>query len=32
MNVGGYYFPDDRLASAAMRPSLVLNEIIDGIG
>ena len=32
MNVGGYYFPDDRLASAAMRPSPVLNEIIDGIG
>ena len=32
MNVGGYYFPDDQLASAAMRPSLVLNEIIDGIG
>ena len=32
MNVGGYYFPDDHLASAAMRPSAVLNEIIDGIG
>ncbi len=32
MNVGGYYFPDDELASAAMRPSAVLNEIIDGIG
>ena len=32
MNVGGYYFPDDQLASAAMRPSAVLNEIIDGIG
>ncbi len=32
MNVGGYYFPDDQLASAAMRPSLVLNEIIDGVG
>ena len=32
MNVGGYYFPDDQLASAAMRPSTVLNEIIDGIG
>ena len=32
MNVGGYYFPDDHLASAAMRPSLVLNEIIDGVG
>ena len=32
MNVGGYYFPDDQLASAAMRPSPVLNEIIDGIG
>ena len=31
MNVGGYYFPDDQLASAAMRPSPVLNEIIDGI-
>ena len=25
MNVGGYYFPDDQLASAAMRPSPVLN-------
>ena len=32
MKVGGYYFPDDQLASAAMRPSPVLNEIIDGIG
>jgi len=32
MNVGGYYLPDDQLASAAMRPSAVLNEIIDGIG
>ena len=32
MNVGGYYFPDDQLASAAMRLSAVLNEIIDGIG
>ena len=32
MNVGGYYLPDDQLASASMRPSAVLNEIIDGIG
>ena len=32
MNVGGYYLPDDQLASASMRPSAILNEIIDGIG
>ena len=31
MNIGGYYSPDDVLASAAMRPSNVLNEIIDNL-
>jgi isocitrate dehydrogenase len=30
MDVGGYYFPDPALAEAAMRPSSVLNEIVDG--
>ena len=29
MDVGGYYLPDDELASKAMRPSATLNEIID---
>ncbi|MEM9070326.1 MAG: NADP-dependent isocitrate dehydrogenase [Myxococcota bacterium] len=29
--VGGYYFPDDAKAAAAMRPSATLNGIIDGI-
>ena len=28
MNIGGYYFPDDKLASEAMRPSSVFNEIL----
>ena len=28
--LGGYYQPDDRKASAAMRPSATLNAIIDG--
>ncbi|PRD48254.1 NADP-dependent isocitrate dehydrogenase [Sphingobacterium haloxyli] len=27
--IGGYYFPDDALASKAMRPSLTLNATID---
>ena len=31
MNIGGYYFPDETLASKAMRPSALLNQIIDGI-
>lgn len=31
-DIGGYYFPDDALASAAMRPSATLNGIIDSIG
>ena len=31
MDVGGYYLPDDGLASKAMRPSATLNEIIDGL-
>ncbi len=30
MDIGGYYFPDDELAVAAMRPSATLNAIIDG--
>jgi isocitrate dehydrogenase len=29
VDVGGYYMPDDRKASAAMRPSATLNSIID---
>ncbi len=29
--IGGYYQPDDALASQAMRPSATLNAIIDGI-
>ena len=31
-DVGGYYQPDPALASAAMRPSATLNQIIDAIG
>jgi isocitrate dehydrogenase len=31
IDIGGYYQPDDALASAAMRPSATFNEIIDGI-
>jgi isocitrate dehydrogenase len=31
VDIGGYYHPDDALASKAMRPSATLNEIIDGI-
>ncbi|MGI9548344.1 MAG: NADP-dependent isocitrate dehydrogenase [Flavobacteriaceae bacterium] len=30
-NVGGYYKPDDLLASKAMRPSSTLNSILEGI-
>lgn len=29
MDIGGYYLPDDKLASQAMRPSETLNSIID---
>ncbi len=28
-NIGGYYFPNDELASKAMRPSVTLNDAID---
>ncbi len=31
VEIGGYYHPDDRLASKAMRPSATFNTIIDGI-
>ncbi len=31
VDIGGYYNPDDELASRAMRPSSVLNEIIESI-
>ena len=31
MDVGGYYLPDDDLASQAMRPSATLNAIIDAL-
>ena len=30
VDIGGYYFMDDDLASTAMRPSATLNGIIDG--
>ena len=30
-DVGGYYHPDDEKATAAMRPSKTLNEIIDSL-
>ena len=29
VDIGGYYHPDDKLASAALRPSATLNAIID---
>ena len=29
MDIEGYYFPNEKLASEAMRPSTTLNEIID---
>ncbi len=32
VDIGGYYRPDDHLASSAMRPSATLNAIIDSIG
>ena len=31
MDIDGYYFPDEAKASAAMRPSTTLNDIIDAI-
>ena len=31
VDIGGYYFPDEDLATAAMRPSTTLNSIIDSI-
>jgi len=31
VDIGGYYLPDDTLASSAMRPSETLNNIIDSI-
>ena len=31
MDVGGYYLPDEELASKAMRPSPTLNAIIDAL-
>jgi len=30
MDIDGYYFPDEKLASAAMRPSATLNSILEG--
>src|SRR5512146_1102833 len=30
-DIGGYYDPDDKKASAAMRPSPTLNAIVDGM-
>ena len=32
VDLGGYYFPDDARAEAAMRPSPTFNAIIDGMG
>ena len=31
MDIGGYYQPDDAKASAAMRPCMVFNEILESI-
>lgn len=30
-NIGGYYFPNDELATKAMRPSATFNEVISSI-
>ena len=30
-DIGGYYMPNDELATNAMRPSATMNGIIDGI-
>lgn len=32
MDIGGYYNPNEELASKAMRPSATLNNIIDAVG
>ena len=32
MDIGGYYSPDERLASDAMRPSAILNKALELIG
>ncbi|MDC0534408.1 NADP-dependent isocitrate dehydrogenase [Francisellaceae bacterium] len=32
MDIGGYYKPDDKKASAAMRPSKILNEALNSVG
>jgi len=31
VDIGGYYLPDDDMASKAMRPSATLNAIVDGL-
>ena len=31
VDIGGYYLPNDEMASKAMRPSHTLNGIIDAI-
>ena len=31
VDIGGYYYPDDELVTAAMRPSATFNAIIDAI-
>jgi isocitrate dehydrogenase len=31
MDIGGYYFPTEELASQAMRPSGTFNDIINNI-
>jgi isocitrate dehydrogenase len=31
VDIGGYYFPDDAKCARAMRPSVTLNAIIDGM-
>jgi isocitrate dehydrogenase len=32
MDIGGYYSPDEKLASDAMRPSAILNKALELIG
>jgi isocitrate dehydrogenase len=31
IDIGGYYLPDDAMASKAMRPSMVFNKILAEI-
>jgi isocitrate dehydrogenase len=31
VDIGGYYHPDDDKVTKAMRPSAILNSIVDGI-